>query len=79
MVPKPNDFTDMAEYFVRKVRLFATVLAATANVFTIKALITALSQIRIVSGETIPLIRTALNDQLRLNDNSSNNVRSTSF
>lgn len=55
LVPKPNDFSDFSEYFLRK------------------ALITALSQVRLENGETLPIVRRFLIDQLKYNDNSTNN------
>ncbi|KAG8754509.1 hypothetical protein FRC14_005012 [Serendipita sp. 396] len=54
LVPRPNDFSDFSEYFLRK------------------ALITALSQVRLENGETLPIVRRFLIDQLRYNDNSTN-------
>lgn len=41
--------------------------------FLRKALITALSQVRVENGETVPIVRRFLIDQLRYNDNSTNN------
>lgn len=41
----------------------------------VQALITALSQIRIETGETLPIVRKFLINQLKFNDNSSNAVR----
>ena len=45
----------------------------------LQALITALSQIRIETGETLPIVRKFLINQLKFNDNSSNAVRSFSL
>ncbi|KAI5120798.1 hypothetical protein M0805_002425 [Coniferiporia weirii] len=53
-VPRPNDFSDFADYFVRK------------------ALINAISQVRLENGKTPPQIRQFFVDQLRYNDNTTN-------
>ncbi|KAL5494783.1 hypothetical protein ACEPAI_245 [Sanghuangporus weigelae] len=53
-VPRPNDFSDLAEYFVRK------------------ALVSAVSQVRLENGKTPPQIRQFFIDQLRYNDNTTN-------
>ncbi|KAH8110586.1 hypothetical protein DFH11DRAFT_1619105 [Phellopilus nigrolimitatus] len=53
-VPRPNDFSDLTEYFLRK------------------ALVNAISQVRLENGKTPPQIRQFFIDQLRYNDNTTN-------
>ncbi|KZS93535.1 hypothetical protein SISNIDRAFT_441399 [Sistotremastrum niveocremeum HHB9708] len=53
-VPRPNDFSDLAEYFVRR------------------AIVSAISQVRIEKGKSPPIVRQFLIDQLRYNDNTNN-------
>ncbi|PFH52313.1 hypothetical protein AMATHDRAFT_140606 [Amanita thiersii Skay4041] len=55
-VPKPNDFSDFAEYFVRKVT----------------SLINAISRVRFENGKSPSVVRRFLIDQLRYNDNTIN-------
>ncbi|KAG5636972.1 hypothetical protein H0H81_006217 [Sphagnurus paluster] len=57
-VPKPNEFSDLAEYFVRKL--------ITQN------LINAISRIRFENGKSPSVVRQFLTDQLRYNDNTAN-------
>jgi hypothetical protein len=40
-----------------------------------QSLVTALSQVRLDNGDTLPIVRRFLLDQLKYNDNSTNNVR----
>ena len=75
LMPKPNDFSDLPEYFVRKVRHKSRVRLMKSLTEMLQALITALSQIRIETGETLPIVRKFLINQLKFNDNSSNSVR----
>ncbi|KAF8580130.1 hypothetical protein K439DRAFT_1648275 [Ramaria rubella] len=53
-VPKPNEFSDFSEYFVRK------------------AVVSAISQVRLNNGKSPPIVRQFLIDQLRHNDNTTN-------
>ncbi|KAJ7362696.1 hypothetical protein DFH08DRAFT_1025072 [Mycena albidolilacea] len=62
-VPKPNDFSDLSEYFVHK---------ASSPL----ALIIAISRTRYPSGKSPSIVRKFLIDQLRYNDNMSNAAKS---
>lgn len=73
-MPRPNDFSDFAEYFVRKVCAQVHGLWIAILIPLPKALISAISQVRFDTGKTPPQIRQFLIDQLRYNDNTSNLV-----
>jgi hypothetical protein len=72
-VPRSNDFTDLPEYFVRKVSAASRRCVSPSHVF--QALLQALSEVRFDNGKTPSIIRQFFVDQLRFNDNTSNPVR----
>lgn len=73
-VPKPNEFSDISEYFVRKVSLISITISTLASI-SYQALVAAISQVRFENGKTPAVVRQFLIDQLRYNDNTSNPVR----
>jgi transcription initiation factor TFIID subunit 2 len=78
-VPRANDFSDFAEYFVRKVNsafLKSDLLLVSSR--TSQSIVTAIAEYRDAEGKSGHTVRRFLIDQLRYNDNSKNSVRSTS-
>lgn len=71
-VPKPNDFSDLAEYFVRKVCFQGA--TSISQLMNIQSLVHAISQVRFENGKTPSVVRQFLVDQLRYNDNTANPV-----
>lgn len=71
-VPKPNDFSDLAEYFVRKVCLQGA--TSISQLMSLQSLVNAISQVRFENGKTPSVVRQFLVDQLRYNDNTANPV-----
>ena len=72
-VPRPNDFSDFPEYFVRKVGS-VTCYFEIILISSMQSIINAISQVRFETGKTPPIIRQFLIDHLRYNDNTINAV-----
>lgn len=74
-IPKTNDFSDLGEYFLKKVsltcRLSAHLYVADCGA---KTLITAISMVRDGEGQTPPVVLQFLVDLLAYNDNMGNKV-----
>lgn len=74
-IPKPNNFSDLSEYFVRKVRgqILTSHCCCRLRSFP-QSLVNAISRIRFENGKTPSVVRQFLIDQLRYNDNTANPV-----
>jgi transcription initiation factor TFIID subunit 2 len=74
-VPRPNDFTDLGDYFVRKVRAALIARVPGKMLTSMQSIVTAISLVRLENGKAPPIVRQFLIDQLRYNDNTNNPVR----
>lgn len=74
-LPKPNDFANLPEYFLQKVRHYRSLYGESGLYSRGQALVIALSHLRDDDGKCWPEIQGVLTQLLRYNDNTRNTVR----